>query len=354
MQTILFDFFRKKIKPQPVILGLQDITFNGQFVSDVTEIDYQILLNDIQYKIQEVYASEQKLDAIKNFGIKVNEVYKNLCSCSLNQKELINISEIKLVQPHFTPQNNPIAINKLYKREKILDNIKAFYGLQNDEKFLFLDIPDLNNLLVSKEYKYLKIRDEVEYITEKIEFDFENVKEEDLYFIYSLGHLRYVLDLHKEFLLKILQFIDEFKEFSENNTQEEKIDDKNGQTLLLNKENFYLNLKKKEVAVFFKLLHELQWIGNINKRQKSSETTLKSFLNNSNSYYLGDDDEYHPIKNIGREFSDISLTEKKEMFQHQEIIENEIEFIKFFRETLDTKLEKLEVQNQQFKEKLKI
>jgi hypothetical protein len=351
MEAILFDFFRKKLKPQPVMLGLQEIIFNGRFVSDVTEMDYHILFNDIQDKIQEVYASEQKLDAIKKFEFKVNELYKSLCSWSLNQKELINISEIKLVHPNFIPQNNPMVIEDINKKEKILDNILSFYNLQNDERFLFLEFPELNKILISKEYKSLNFRGGAAYETEKIKLD-EEIKEEDLYFIYSLAHLRYVLDLHKEFLLKILQFIEELKEFSSNPIiKEQTSDDKNEYIPLSNNENFYFNLKKKEVAMFFKILHGLQWIGEVHKKQRSSRGNLIAFLNNSNSFYLGDDEEYHPIKNIGREFSDITLTEKKEKFQHKEIIEEEIEFIKYFKATLENRIKKLEIKSQELDEK---
>ncbi|QXP58434.1 hypothetical protein [Olleya sp. HaHaR_3_96] len=201
-------------------------------------------------------------------------------------------------------------IYKLHDTEEIIIDEKDDDDLKKDE-ILFdkKNEDEIDTLMAIGEELHKKMFGEEPGIEvpkrEEIVFKLKNKEEEleiDRY--YSYGFLSYCLDSTRTLLKNIAKHLDSFvsliKKLENYKEDEFTLDD-----ILINDPTdlkLEYKLSKMEVALFYRALHDVGIIHVNNQGQKHPYTNLKSYIDNSNIYYL-DKAKVSKVNDITRQFA---------------------------------------------------
>jgi len=159
--------------------------------------------------------------------------------------------------------------------------------------------------------------------------------EDQLEKIYSYTQLSWCLEATRNLLKNIAKhldylvgFIKKIENFEEDKLTLDKVFDNDPNNIKL---EFRIN--KLNVALFFRVLHDVGIINVDNKNQKHPYTNLKKYLNSANIYYL-ENKKVEKLDRINKEFSKIKDNEFKK--QEINLLEQLISHFKSRKEELES------------------
>ena len=208
---------------------------------------------------------------------------------------------------------NPVDLNG-GKEEYIIEGVKGFYNIDDEDEPLNFD--ELILLLKEK----------------------HNVEESDLHLIFAKSHLSYIIWLHQQSIIQVLdkiknllEVVEKLKVFSESETksilktelEEEKI---------INEFKLIFKCRKYEIAYIFNFLFKYGYIDG-SERFRDSEEYIKKFLDENETYYFSRN-KLKKVESMTSEFTRIG----KHSENH---ITKEINFSEKYIENLEKRIEDL-------------
>ena len=164
--------------------------------------------------------------------------------------------------------------------------------------------------------------------------------EERIEMLYSYVHLSFCLDNIKTLLKNIAKHLDylvnlikKVENFEEDKLTLDEVYDNDPNNLKLE-----YKINKMDVALFYRVLHDIGIIHVDNKNQKHPYTNLKKYINNANMYYL-ENKKVDKVKNINKEFAKFLNDNKYE--------KHEIKLVELLIEKLKSRKEYIEANHEE-------
>jgi cob(I)alamin adenosyltransferase len=302
-------------------LSIENYRYNNKWVTDIQPNYFSKRLKKIEKLLDKNinYDENNHIKFLKIIHQDVTIAYEKLTK--FNHEDYLSFDysehdwEVEIVAPELAPSKDVLILelpnpgNQFDDRaEYIIENIKGFFDINFDDS---LNQKELNDLLTNN----------------------YNIEVNELNSIYAKAHLSYIISLHiqmvKEIAYKIdslLSVIKKLEDYSEmNKTDIEEIDNNTSETKL------EFAMSKKDIAIFFHSLHELNIIKTDTDNIHNSQTKLKSFIDNSYIYYKHNNNLTR-VGNIKKQFTDLN---------NKDINADEIEFLKNLIDKFETRLEEV-------------
>lgn len=278
-----------------------NILFNGYWVSEINYLDYSDWLKRIKKKILKIadLGNSNKIVYLKTFHQDILEKYNSLVQTNYEDlQDLLNRTKTEFLLPDSIKK--PKWTNRDGYRAK--DDLNNKFEIIMDKMAAFFQIEDWDTFTASQDLEYGEWELE-DLITDKLQIKNENSVNEFEKF-YAYAHLSHCLDIHKQTLKaivdytdKVVQFIKKIENFEEDKLSLDIINDLDPNNLKL---EFKIN--KMDVALFYRILHDVGIIYVDNKNQKHPYTNLKKYIDNSNMYYL-ENKKVDKVTKINKEFA---------------------------------------------------
>jgi hypothetical protein len=311
-----------------------NIIFNGLWASDIEDKYFLDWFELIKEKLNLIIDldSPAKVKFIKVFHQDVLKKYNAFLKYNFDDlntlktlTKVIYMSPNSIKQPKLKSKaiyfNGP---NDSYYFEYILNKMSNLFGIDEWEYYNSELDPESN-------------KDELEdMILDKFGEDNENKLEE----CYSYAHLAYCLETLGKTLKDITNYLDylvsyinKIDSFEEDKLTLEEVYDNDPNNLKL---EFKIN--KMDVALFYRVFHDVGIIEVDNKNQKNPYTNLKKYIDSSNMYYL-ENKKVDKVKNINKEFSKFLNDNKYE--------KHEINLIELLMSKLNSRKEEIEANSEE-------
>ncbi|MBZ0328263.1 MAG: hypothetical protein K8F54_11700 [Altibacter sp.] len=312
----------------------QNIMFFGDWVS---EIDYTYFIKwqeTIKKKINDIadLDSPSKVKFLKVFHQDVLQKYNEQLKLNFNELDTLKaklkqkyVSEGFIRKPkkkskevYYSPDSHDDFDYILTKMSEIFELEK--FDIYNDDE---CGGPEgLKDILQDEVLSKLKVEDD------------------QLESLYSYVHLSVCLELTRDMLKNITQHLDsivnyikKLENFEEDKLTLDEVYDNDPNNLKL---EFKIN--KLDVALFYRVFHDVGIIEVDNKNQKNPYTNLKKYIDSSNMYYM-ENKKVDKVKNINKEFSKFLNDNKYE--------KHEINLIELLISKLKSKKEEIEANSEE-------
>lgn len=341
----LFNFIQNQVKLDIYMYLNFDIVINAKYLADLDDSIHLVKLKEFKKLIdKEVDIDNKKhFEIIDKFRKIITDELHKLNSIQLDRSSLLKIGKPVLSKPQILPIHSLEYLDdNSSKTRKIIDIILQLVEL-NPEDFFDISQKELEDVLFGGNYSKFSFSEEAYDATnQKIKDELIVQNDSELKAYYAAANLYYFLSNHKRILEKMDDYLNSFLSLYTNDEINHEYKLNNGET-----ENFYFNLSKREVAIFFDILDDIQFTGNLNQKYKQRRSSYIKFLNNSNTFY-SKDEEYYKIKNIGK-----NLSVKPETFESKDSIdkikkyEEEIKLMNHLIDLTKKRVEKLEKKKHQ-------
>ncbi|WP_405226373.1 hypothetical protein [Dokdonia sp. Asnod1-B02] len=302
--------------------SIENFTYNGYWVNEIQRSYFEKVVAKIDKKIDKVIDFDNAKHILYTRGIcdTLKKKVKELGTLRIDDLKDIDYQKqgwgISLEYPQNPPKKNSLElwlpvpeIDKDDRHEYIIQIVGSFYNLSYDE--------------VSG-----KSQEELDDIL----FTVHNVQNADLQLVYAKAHLVYIIQLHAYLLNSLHQKFQNILNLINKLSKFEGDDFSVGQETIKKKGKLFFKGRKYELAYIFKFLYDYDYIiGNVN--QNKSDTPIKDFINESETYYFEKDE---PIK------IDKFTKEWTKVGKHSENhVHKELDFIEKFIEKLENRIEVL-------------
>ncbi len=304
MSAFKLQNFLKKLSDVDLVIYTDVVNFqlNGKWVTDINRNYYEVIGSGILKILQENSNKDE-----------VSEVKTALLDAK--QKTLKKWQDLIVgSNENHTPIEHYSKVKPRYSTLDFLDEKEQ----EERKRFVFDTVIDLWNIDLGS---FIEIDLHAYLLSPEA-----NKSEKDIKFYYCYGHISYVFSIRVDIIDNLLIDVEKLNETDNLSYMEETS---------INPYSIEFNLKKMDIAFFFKILYEEGIIKTEGKNRRTQETHLKNYIDNANIFYL-DDKKRVQVKKINKQFAEISpggLDAKTK---------DEIIFLEDFIAKLQNRLNKLE------------